>query len=333
LRGLTALYRVGQSIAKSPTASRVLVEVARELGAALPPVYEVSVSEWDRRRHVIRDIFEFKPRQNRRVAVPGHEFELRGCPSSRSCCAGRGSLVSRRDGVDTSAAQVTCVKRFGWQSVPQAPLVAGGRTLGVIEIPDIDEFRPREAHEIEFCETLASQAAMTLQQAELFERIRHMADHDAITGLANPRVFHRRAAAAERAARRHETPLGVLVLDIEDFKQINDERGHAHGDRVLCSTACVLPAPRARYGPRGSPGRRRARAAAAAHASRRRALGGGSAGAGARTRGHPRLDRARGGSRQRGRRQEPGRAGRSGAAEREAARQAARRARGVGCVP
>lgn len=131
LARLTALHRVGQSIAKSPTASRVLVQVARELGAALPRVYEVSVSEWDGRRHVIRDIFEFKPRQNRRIAVPGHEFDLTALPELEALLrAGRGSLASRRDGVDTSAAQVAYVRRFGWQSVLQAPLATGGRTLG-----------------------------------------------------------------------------------------------------------------------------------------------------------------------------------------------------------
>jgi diguanylate cyclase (GGDEF)-like protein len=238
---LAALHRVAQSIAKSPTASRVFVELARELGAALPRVYEVSVSEWDRRRGVIRDIFEFKPQQNRRVAVPGFEFELAPLPELHALLrAGRGSLVSLRSGEDTSDAQVAYMKRFGWYSVLQAPLSAGGRTLGVIEIADISEARPWDPHEIEFCETLASQAAVTLHQAQLFERIRHMADHDALTGLANPRVFHRKAAAAERAARRHKTPLGVLVIDIDDFKLFNDEHGHAHGDRVLREATSII---------------------------------------------------------------------------------------------
>jgi diguanylate cyclase (GGDEF)-like protein len=241
LARLTSLHRVAQSIAKSPTPSRVLVELARELGAALPRVYEVSVAEWDRRRGVIRDTFEFKPQQNRRVAVPGHEFGLAGLPELHALLrAGRGSLVSLRNGVGTSDAQVAYMKRFGWHSLLQAPLASAGRTIGVIEIADCSESRPWETHEIEFCETLASQAAMTLQQAQLFERIRHMADHDALTGLANPRVFHRRAAAAERASRRHGSPVGVLVIDIDDFKRINDQRGHSHGDRVLRDTAGIL---------------------------------------------------------------------------------------------
>jgi diguanylate cyclase (GGDEF)-like protein len=238
---LTALHRVAQSVAKSPTANQVFVELAREIGAALPRVYEVSVSAWDRRRGVIRDIFEFKPQQNRRVAVPGHEFALAPLPELHALLrAGRGSLVSLRTGEDTSDAQVAYMKRFGWYSLLQAPLASAGRTLGVIEIADCAEARPWEPHEVEFCETLASQAAVTLQHAQLFERIRHMADHDALTGLANPRVFHRRAAAAEHTARRHKTPLGVLVIDIDNFKRLNDAHGHAHGDRVLRDASSIL---------------------------------------------------------------------------------------------
>ena len=79
---LTALHRVSQSIAKGPAPSKVLVELARELGAAIPRVYEVSVATWDRRRAVIRDIFEYKPQQNRRIAVPGFEFE---CYPGQTC--------------------------------------------------------------------------------------------------------------------------------------------------------------------------------------------------------------------------------------------------------
>jgi diguanylate cyclase (GGDEF)-like protein len=241
LARLTALHRVAQSIAKSPAPSRVLIELARELGAALPRVYEVSVSEWDRRRGLIRDIFEYKPQEDRRVAIPGSKFDLAALPDLDALLrAGRGSLASLRTGEGTSAAQVAYMKRFGWSSLLQVPLATGGRTLGVLEIADIEAPRAWDAHEVEFCETLASQAAVSLQQAQLFERIRHVADHDALTGLANPRVFHRKAAVAERAARRHHTPLGVLVIDIDDFKRFNDEHGHAHGDRILRQTAAIL---------------------------------------------------------------------------------------------
>jgi diguanylate cyclase (GGDEF)-like protein len=238
---LGALHRVAQSTARAPSPGRVLVEVAREIGAALPRVFVVSVSEWDRRHGLIRDTFEYKPREDRRVPVPGSEFKLAGLPELHALLrAGTGHLQSLRTGEGTSRAQVAYMKPFGWHTLLQVPLASGGRVLGVIEIADVEEARPFAAHEIEFCETLATQAAMTMQQAHLFERIRRMADRDALTGLANPRVFRRRAAAAERAAVRHRTPLGVLVIDIDDFKRVNDDHGHAHGDRVLLSAAGIL---------------------------------------------------------------------------------------------
>ena len=328
---LTALHRVAQSIGKSPNASRVFVELARELGAALPRVYEVSVSEWDRRRGVIRDIFEFKPQQNRRVAVPGFEFELGALPELHALLrAGRGSLVSLRNGQDTSPAQVAYMKRFGWYSLLQAPLSAGGRTLGVIEIADIDETRPWDPHEIEFCETLASQAAVTLQQAQLFERIRHMADHDPLTGLANPRVFHRKAAAAERAARRHKTPLGVLVIDIDDFKQLQRRARSCPWRSGAARGSLDHAPPCSRGGHRGTTRRRRACAAAAAHQRGGCQLDRRPARACARAGGHPRVDRPGGLAEHRllhGR--EPRRVRRPGASPRQASGQAADRTRGL----
>ena len=238
---LTALHRVAQSMAKTPTASRVLVELARELGAALPRVSEVSVSEWDRRRGMIRDIFEFHPRVGRQVPLPDLTFDLATLPDLDALLrTGSGSLVSLSNGEGTSDAQLAYMRRFSWHTLLQVPLASGGRTLGVIEIIDIEATRPWDRHEIEFCETLATQAAITLQHAQLFQRIRSMADHDALTGLANPRVFHRRAEAAERAARRKRIPLAVLVMDIDDFKRLNDTNGHAHGDRVLRRAAEIL---------------------------------------------------------------------------------------------
>ena len=327
---LTALHRVAQSMATTPTASRVLVELARELGAAIPRVCEVSVSEWDRRRGVIRDIFEFNPRLGRRVPLADLKFDLAVLPEVEALLRrGSGSLVSLSTGEGTSESQVAYMKRFSWRSLLQVPLASAGRTLGVIEIVDIETARPWDRHEIEFCETLATQAAITLQHAQLFERIRFMADHDALTALANPRVFHRKAAAAERAARRRETQVAVLVMDIDDFKRLNDDHGHAHGDRVLRRIASILRQQRARVG-RGRPARRRrARAAPSPHDRRAGRRDRRAAGARVRARELRPLDRARGHAGHRGCGSQPRRGCGSSVAAREAARQAPDRARGL----
>jgi len=65
-------------------------------------------------------------------------------------------------------------------------------------------------------------------------------DVDALTGLHNRRGFHR--AVGDRASRpvRRRGALGVVMVDLDEFKQVNDTRGHAAGDRVLTSVAMVL---------------------------------------------------------------------------------------------
>jgi diguanylate cyclase (GGDEF)-like protein/PAS domain S-box-containing protein len=60
-----------------------------------------------------------------------------------------------------------------------------------------------------------------------------MTQHDPLTGVANLRYFHQRAAEELSRARRRGTPLSVVMFDIDHFKAINDEWGHAVGDRVL----------------------------------------------------------------------------------------------------
>lgn len=63
--------------------------------------------------------------------------------------------------------------------------------------------------------------------------LREMAFHDTLTGLANRALFHDRLREAIATAQRHGDTLGLIYLDIDDFKPINDEYGHNAGDRVL----------------------------------------------------------------------------------------------------
>jgi len=69
------------------------------------------------------------------------------------------------------------------------------------------------------------------------ERFRHMAQHDALTGLATRLVLNDRLTVALEAAKRHHNGLALLMLDIDRFKSINDTRGHHAGDDVLRVTA------------------------------------------------------------------------------------------------
>lgn len=85
------------------------------------------------------------------------------------------------------------------------------------------------------------------QMAELEQSrtaLREEATHDALTGLANRRLFYDRLQQAIRHAHRYGSKLGILYVDLDHFKEINDRHGHHVGDAVLTEvakrlTACV----------------------------------------------------------------------------------------------
>ncbi|WP_422751927.1 GGDEF domain-containing protein [Micromonospora sp. WMMD708] len=86
---------------------------------------------------------------------------------------------------------------------------------------------------------LQAEAELEQLQAELAAE-RHAASHDPLTGLPNRRAFYRLAATLLTDAGGQ--PLIAVVLDLNDFKQVNDRYGHAAGDQVLISVAQRLAA-------------------------------------------------------------------------------------------
>ena len=87
---------------------------------------------------------------------------------------------------------------------------------------------------------------LVLQMVDMTERRQHeaqlqyLADHDPLTGLANRRRFEEDLHSAVAHARRYATPAALLVIDLDNFKGINDTHGHAAGDEILRRVAHVL---------------------------------------------------------------------------------------------
>ena len=69
------------------------------------------------------------------------------------------------------------------------------------------------------------------------ERLRHIADHDALTGLFNRRRFEEELERHIAHGRRYGMSGALLLLDLDDFKQVNDGYGHRAGDTVLTAVA------------------------------------------------------------------------------------------------
>jgi len=89
-------------------------------------------------------------------------------------------------------------------------------------------------------EWLASQAAVALDNARLHDIVQRQAITDDLTGLVNRRRFIEALEAEVERARRFDSPLAIVLSDLDNFKQVNDEFGHHGGDVVLRAFADMI---------------------------------------------------------------------------------------------
>ena len=68
----------------------------------------------------------------------------------------------------------------------------------------------------------------------------HLAQHDALTGIGNRALFELRMAHALKQSRRNASTIGLMLIDIDHFKTVNDQYGHAIGDLLLKKVASEL---------------------------------------------------------------------------------------------
>jgi diguanylate cyclase (GGDEF)-like protein len=109
------------------------------------------------------------------------------------------------------------------------PLRYRERILGVLACVGS---RPFDADDLELMRAFGHQAAIAIEDAQLFEQVRALSVTDALTGLANRRRLDRELPREFAAARRGRRLVAVM-FDLDDFKQHNDRYGHLAGDRAL----------------------------------------------------------------------------------------------------
>jgi diguanylate cyclase (GGDEF)-like protein len=94
--------------------------------------------------------------------------------------------------------------------------------------------------EEELLEYLTGQAVVSVENSDMHQTVQRQAITDELTGLANVRQLHGVLERELERARRFGSSLGLVMLDIDDFKRVNDTYGHQQGDVVLASVARAL---------------------------------------------------------------------------------------------
>src|SRR5690606_36035631 len=84
---------------------------------------------------------------------------------------------------------------------------------------------------------LATLAATNAQLSEAMEQLYQLAVTDSLTGIATRRFFFETFEAEVQRAKRDQKSLSLLILDIDNFKSVNDNYGHQTGDKAICDVA------------------------------------------------------------------------------------------------
>ena len=116
------------------------------------------------------------------------------------------------------------------------PLIAKGEVIGVINITNKKHDKLFNQKDLEFITSLANQAAIAIDNAKLYE----LATKDGMTKLYIYRHFYTLLENEIRRCSRYKRNMSLLMMDIDNFKRINDTYGHLTGDTILKRLAAVL---------------------------------------------------------------------------------------------
>ena len=205
-----------------------LLAVVRLYVARLFPVHAVALYLL----HESGDVLEEKLGWNEPSSA--REFLLDDCWAMRR---GQAYLVDRIDGMPGC--------KHVLQPFPVSylclPLMAHGQVLGMLHLQDAHFPKlDSEPESQQLGRSVAHHITLVLVNLRLQTMLRMQATRDALTGLFNRRFMEESLRRETRNADRYHTSIGILMLDLDHFKEFNDNHGHAAGDAVLRDTARLL---------------------------------------------------------------------------------------------
>lgn len=249
---------------------RAVAELARAVAAAKSPMEAVvaaataarvalggtmaAVSRWERDRGRLRVLVNDGDLAPDEEAQPAEEvYSVADFPEIVEFLHGRWTdggephaWVETADGPagDRTGAychqRVAMLRRRGRSSCVIAPILLHGLAWGELYVARAAGRPVFDRDDTEFATVLAALTAAGIAQTERLAEVRRLAFTDPLTGLANRRAVDQRLEEALERHRADGTPVSLVVCDLNGLKRVNDQLGHAVGDRLLVGFGSVL---------------------------------------------------------------------------------------------
>jgi diguanylate cyclase (GGDEF)-like protein len=222
---------LSESLDPRQVANLMAGHLARAMGAD-----ECAISYWDRAAGHVDTLGYYPPL---RLEEMEPFFTVAGFPETLRVLEAHETVVIDAEDPAADPAEVELMARDGNRMLVMLPLMAKGQAIGLVELFS-NGYVHWDAERLELARTMANEAAMALENARLYEDARKLADRDPLTGFYNHRFLHERLGEEVIRAQRARRPLSVLMLDLDDFKLVNDTFGHLFGDGVLRWAAEII---------------------------------------------------------------------------------------------
>jgi len=235
---LDSLVAMSTDLARAADANTVGDRMAAHLARAVA-VDQCGICYWDEPSGQVLTMGYFPA--DRRDPV-NNSYLLADYPECQRALVEQTTVVLDLDDRNLPAPEREYIESIGGRVLAVVPLIVAGRPTGLVELT-VERRSEFDSDRLRLARTMATEAAIMLENARLVEQLRHRAFHDPLTGLPNRALFRDRLAhALERTAREPEASCAVLFLDLDDFKRVNDRLGHDRGDGVLRTVAERLEA-------------------------------------------------------------------------------------------
>lgn len=132
------------------------------------------------------------------------------------------------------------LKIFQTDDLIVMPLKAKDQVNGLIVADNVYTRKPITEDDLRIFSMLANQAGLAIENSRLYEMVVHKSHTDSLTNLWNHGFFQHSLDMQLEKAREQNTPLSLVIIDIDNFKKLNDTYGHQNGDIVLMDLANIL---------------------------------------------------------------------------------------------